>query len=64
LSKTEEQKISWLKKELQREGLTDEQVEAGIKYYKNFCKKFDINIAKSKRMFINNIENMKEAFRE
>ncbi|MEM1868575.1 MAG: hypothetical protein QXU90_00475 [Acidilobaceae archaeon] len=43
---------------LRREGLTERQIEAGINYYLNFCKKHDINIAKSARMIVRMVKNM------
>jgi len=43
---------------LREEGLTEKQIEAGVKYYINFCLKFDIPPKKGARMFIECIRNM------
>jgi len=39
-------------------------VRAGVRYYLNFCKRHDINIAKSIRMITKMIENMKKRYEE
>lgn len=56
--------IETIERELRKRGLTEKQVEAGIKYYLNFCRKFDINPAKSVRMIVRMIENMRKHYEE
>lgn len=51
-----------LEKILREKGLTEKQIKAGIKYYENFCKRHNINIAKSARMIIKMIENMRKYY--
>ncbi|MEM1820595.1 MAG: hypothetical protein QXU64_03270 [Thermofilaceae archaeon] len=50
-----------IRRELRRRGLTDRQVEAGVRYYLNFCRPLGINLAKSVRMIVRMIENMKRS---
>jgi len=56
--------IRYIEKELRERGFTERQIEAGIKYYLNFCSKFDINPAKSVRMIIRMIENMRNSIQK
>jgi len=49
---------------LREKGLTDDQIKAGIKYYLNFCKRHDLNIAKSVRMIVRMIEGMRKSYEE
>lgn len=56
------EEVKQLKKILRERGLTNKQVEAGIKYYMNFCKRLDINIAKSVRMITKMVERMREYY--
>jgi len=59
-----EKEEKWLEKKFREAGLTEKQVEAGLKYYRNFCRPLDINVAKSRRMFLKNIKMMKESFKK
>ncbi|MEM1928318.1 MAG: hypothetical protein QXS85_06275 [Acidilobaceae archaeon] len=36
-------------------------MEAGVRYYLNFCRPLGINLAKSVRMIVRMIENMKRS---
>jgi len=56
------EEVQQLEKILREKGLTDEQVKAGIKYYLNFCKPFDINLAKSIRMIVQMVKGMREFY--
>ncbi|MEM1690484.1 MAG: hypothetical protein QXG48_02830 [Thermofilaceae archaeon] len=59
-----EDEIRILERMLRERGLTNEQVRAGIKYYTNFCRRFDINPARSARMIVRMIENMRRRYEE
>ncbi|MEM1820361.1 MAG: hypothetical protein QXU64_02085 [Thermofilaceae archaeon] len=50
-----------IRRELRRRGLTERQIEAGIRYYLNFCKPLGINPAKSVRMIVRMIESMRRS---
>ncbi|WP_304328209.1 hypothetical protein [Candidatus Culexarchaeum yellowstonense] len=54
--------IEELKATLRERGLTDRQVEAGVKYYRHFASKFDIPIPIAANMIVNMIRNMREKF--
>jgi hypothetical protein len=54
--------IEELREILKKKGLTDRQVEVGIKYYVNFASKFDIPPARAADMIVRMIENMRRAF--
>ena len=56
------EEIQRLEKILREQGLTEKQVKAGIKYYLNFCKRHDINLAKSARMIVKMVKNMREYY--
>lgn len=47
---------------LRRHGLTEAQVEAGVRYYLNFCRRHDINLAKSVRMIVKMVRRMRERY--
>ena len=51
-----------LREELAKEGLTERQIRAGIRYYQRFAKKFDIPVLKAKDMIVKMVRNMREAF--
>jgi hypothetical protein len=50
-----------VEEELRRLGLTDRQVEAGMKYYLRFCVPLGISVHKSVRMIRRIVENMRGA---
>ena len=54
--------MKYLEKLLREAKLTDKQVEAGLKYYRKFCKPLGIYEGKCARMIIRMIKNMREAF--
>lgn len=56
------EEIQRLERMLREHGLTEKQIKAGIKYYENFCKKHDINLAKSVRMIVKMVKNMREYY--
>jgi len=49
-----------IRKILEELGLNPKQVEAGLKYYRNFCVKLEIPESKCVRMIYEMIENMKK----
>ena len=51
-----------LKTILRERGLTNRQIEAGIRYYRNFASKFDIPIPIAANMIVKMIEGMREKF--
>lgn len=51
-----------LKTVLRERGLTNRQIEAGIRYYRNFASKFDIPIPIAANMIVKMIEGMREKF--
>jgi len=56
------EEVQRLEKVLREQGLTEEQVKAGVKYYLNFCKRHDLNLAKSVRMIIQMVRGMREYY--
>ena len=46
---------------LREAGLTDRQVEAGLKYYRKFCRPLGIWDGKCARMIVRMVRNMREA---
>ena len=56
------EEVQRLEKILREKGLTEDQIKAGIKYYLNFCRRHDLNLAKSVRMITRMIERMKEYY--
>jgi len=56
------EEVQQLEKILREKGLTEKQVEAGVKYYLNFCKRHNINLAKSIRMIEKLIVKMREYY--
>ena len=54
--------IEELKEMLKKEGLTDKQIEAGLKYYVKFASKFDIPTWKATEMIVKMIRNMRRQF--
>ena len=61
MSDTSQQERDIIAEILRRHGLTDRQVEAGIKYYYKFCKRLDILDGKCVRMIVSMIKNMRDA---
>jgi len=57
-----EEKIERLRRMLEEEGLSEKQVKAGVRYYKNFGRKFDWNIFKSKKKFLKCLKNMRKGY--
>ena len=51
-----------IEKILRERGLTEQQVEAGVRYYLKFCKPLDINTAKCLRMIERMVKNMREFY--
>jgi hypothetical protein len=51
-----------LKEILKEKGLTDKQIEAGVKYYVKFASKFDIPPARAADMIVRMVENMRRAY--
>jgi hypothetical protein len=47
---------------LRRRGLTERQVEAGLRYYERFASKFDIPPARAAKMIVKMVKNMRRAF--
>lgn len=60
----EEEVVRFIERELRRRGLTERQVKAGVKYYLNFCRKFDISPTRSVRMIVRMVENMRKRYEE
>ncbi|MEM1750727.1 MAG: hypothetical protein QW088_07415 [Desulfurococcaceae archaeon] len=58
------EEVKKIEEVLREKGLTDDQIKAGIKYYLNFCKRHDLNIAKSVRMIVRMIEGMRKSYEE
>lgn len=56
------EEVQRLEKILREEGLTEEQVKAGVKYYLNFCKRHNLNLAKSVRMIVQMVKGMREYY--
>jgi len=56
------EEVQRLEKILREQGLTEEQVKAGVKYYLNFCKRHDLNLAKSVRMIVQMVRGMREYY--
>ncbi len=56
------EEVQLLEKILREKGLTEEQVKAGVKYYLNFCKRHDLNLAKSVRMIVQMVKGMREYY--
>jgi hypothetical protein len=56
------EEVQQLERILREKGLTEEQVKAGVKYYLNFCKRHDLNLAKSVRMILKMVEGMKRHY--
>jgi hypothetical protein len=56
------EEVQQLEKILREKGLTEEQVKAGVKYYLNFCKRHDLNLAKSVRMIVQMVKGMREYY--
>ncbi|MBO3755063.1 MAG: hypothetical protein FGF53_09370 [Candidatus Brockarchaeota archaeon] len=56
------EEVQRLEKILREKGLTEEQVKAGVKYYLNFCKRHDLNLAKSVRMIVQMVKGMREYY--
>jgi hypothetical protein len=56
------EEVQQLEKILREKGLTEEQVKAGVKYYLNFCKRHDLNLAKSARMIVQMVKGMREYY--
>ncbi|MEM0096157.1 MAG: hypothetical protein QW660_05930 [Candidatus Bathyarchaeia archaeon] len=56
------EEVQRLEKILREQGLTDEQVKAGVKYYLNFCKRHNLNLAKSVRMIVQMVKGMREYY--
>jgi len=54
--------VQQLEKILREKGLTEEQIKAGIRYYLHFCKRHDLNFAKSVRMIVQMIKGMREYY--
>ncbi|MEM4480845.1 MAG: hypothetical protein QXG58_06355 [Candidatus Bathyarchaeia archaeon] len=56
------EEVQRLEKILREQGLTEDQVKAGVKYYLNFCKRHDLNLAKSVRMIVQMVKGMREYY--
>jgi len=56
------EEVQQLEKILREKGLTEEQVKAGVKYYLNFCKRHDLNLAKSVKMIVQMVKGMREYY--
>ncbi|MEM3389793.1 MAG: hypothetical protein QW491_10345 [Thermoproteota archaeon] len=56
------EEVQRLEKILREQGLTEEQVKAGVKYYLNFCKRHNLNLAKSVRMIVQMVKGMREYY--
>jgi len=56
------EEVQQLEKILREKGLTEEQIKAGIRYYTNFCKRHDLNLAKSVRMIVQMVRGMREYY--
>lgn len=56
------EEVQRLEKVLREQGLTEEQVKAGVKYYLNFCKRHNLNLAKSVRMIVQMVKGMREYY--
>ena len=56
------EEVQCLEKILREKGLTEEQVKAGVKYYLNFCKRHNLNLAKSVRMIVQMVKGMREYY--
>ncbi|MBO3754798.1 MAG: hypothetical protein FGF53_08000 [Candidatus Brockarchaeota archaeon] len=56
------EEVQRLEKILREKGLTEEQVKAGVKYYLNFCKRHNLNLAKSVRMIVQMVKGMREYY--
>jgi len=54
--------VETLKKLLREKGLTEEQVEAGVRYYLNFASKFDIPPARAANMVVKMVEEMRKFY--
>lgn len=55
-------KIKELERALRRAGLANKQIEAGIKYYVNFCRRHDIGVVRASKMIKNMIKGMKRRY--
>jgi len=51
--------VELLRQILRSKGLTEKQIEAGVKYYINFASKFEIPVYDASKMVVNMIENMR-----